>query len=66
MMMQVQRFESGGFVLHKCLGQRVSAWYDDHGNLLDCESINKRDQSRQPSRRAVDLLKTLGRVFAQK
>ena len=58
--MQVQRFPQGGFVLHKCFGQRISAWYDARGILLDCERIDALERSRKPSRAIIDRLANIG------
>jgi len=59
-MMQVQRFSNGGFVLHKCFGQRISAWYDSKGILLDCEKIDSAGRSRKPSKDIVSRLGNMG------
>lgn len=41
--MQLNRFLSGGYVIHRILLQnskgRFSAWFDKDGNLLDAEQI---------------------------
>ena len=41
--MQISRFTTGGFVIHKMLLQnykgRFSAWYDEEGKLLDAEQL---------------------------
>lgn len=62
--MQISRFTSGGYVIHKALpGQRISAWYDAAGNLLDCERITARGQSRKPSADDVARLRAIGPVY---
>lgn len=40
--MQIQRFNDGGFVIHKISGPftgRVSAWFDRDGRVLDAEQM---------------------------
>lgn len=41
-MIQVNKFEGGGFVIHKIVGNykgRMSAWFDENGKLVDAEQI---------------------------
>lgn len=49
--MQISRFSTGGYVIHKILLQRgkgrFSAWYDKTGKLLDAEQIFDSGQTRQ-------------------
>ena len=59
-MMQISRFPQGGFVLHKCFGQRISAWYDSRGILLDCERIDSLGRSRKPSAAIITRLANMG------
>jgi hypothetical protein len=58
--MQVQRFSNGGFVLHKCFGQRISAWYSNIGILIDCERIDSLGRSRRPSKTIFERLCYMG------
>jgi len=40
--MQISYFSNGGFVIHKIVGlsqNKISAWYDSTGSLVDCEYI---------------------------
>jgi hypothetical protein len=56
-------FPNGGFVLHRCLGRRISAWYDKDGNLLDHALIDKLGRSRKASGKDVEALMRLGKVY---
>lgn len=47
--MQVNRFTNGGYVIHKALDGRVSAWFDAEGKLLDCERLDGAGRSRKPN-----------------
>lgn len=40
-MVQYNRFDSGGFVLHKVVVNscRYSCWFDSSGKLIDCERV---------------------------
>ena len=62
-MAQFARFNDGGFVLHKALGKRLSAWYDADGNLLDSVLKDSLGRQRRPSRGDLEALKRLGRVY---
>jgi hypothetical protein len=64
-MAQVKAFNCGGFVLHKCLGKRLSAWYDNDGVLKDHELIDSLGRSRKASKGDIELLHRLGRVWKQ-
>ena len=64
-MAQFARFNDGGFVLHKCLGKRLSAWYDKDGMLKDHELIDSAGRSRKASKHVIELLHRLGRVWKQ-
>jgi len=64
-MSQIVRFNDGGFVLHKCLGKRLSAWYDKNGVLKDHELIDSLGRSRKASKHDIDVLTTLGNVYAR-
>ena len=64
-MAQFVSFNGGGFVLHKCLGKRLSAWYDKNGALKDHELIDSLGRSRKASKGDIETLKRLGRVYAQ-
>jgi hypothetical protein len=64
-MAQFSRFNDGGFVLHKCLGKRLSAWYDKDGVLKDHELIDSLGRSRKASKDDIETLHRLGRVYAQ-
>jgi hypothetical protein len=48
-MVQISRFENGGFVVHKIpcpsSGNRCSAWFDAEGKILDAERIDTRGRS---------------------
>jgi hypothetical protein len=52
-MAQFARFNDGGFVLHKCLGKRISAWYDKNGALKDHVLINSLGDHAKPARRTL-------------
>jgi hypothetical protein len=53
--MQIQRFNNGGFVLHKiklfgyCMS-RFSAWYDKNGKIIDAERIDENHKEHEVSR----------------
>ena len=64
-MAQFARFNDGGFVLHKCLGKRLSAWYDKNGVLKDHELIDSAGRSLKASKGDIELLHRLGRVYAR-
>jgi hypothetical protein len=64
-MAQFTRFKDGGFVLHKCLGKRISAWYDKSGVLKHHELIDSLGRSRKASKHDIDALIRLGRVYAR-
>jgi hypothetical protein len=64
-MAQFARFNDGGFVLHKCLGKDISAWYDKNGVLKDHESIDSLGRSRKASKDDIDVLTRLGNVYAR-
>ena len=64
-MAQFASFGNGGFVLHKCLGKRLSAWYDKNGVLKDHELIDSIGRSRKASKGDIELLHRLGRVWKQ-
>ena len=64
-MAQFARFNDGGFVLHKCLGKRLSAWYDKNGVLKDHEFIDSVGRSRKASNGDIELLHRLGNVYAR-
>ena len=66
-MIQVKRFSTGGYVVHKITGNykgRVSAWFDKDGNLLEAEQIIARRV--RPVRRGGPMwmyTKNVGRLF---
>ena len=62
-MAQHSTFQNGGFVLHRCLGKRLSAWYDKDGSLLNHELVDRIGRSRKASAKDIDALKSLGRIF---
>ena len=64
-MAQFSRFNDGGFVLHKCLGKKLSAWYDKNGVLKDHESIDSLGRSRRASKQDIETLQRLGNVYAR-
>ena len=64
-MAQFASFGNGGFVLHKCLGKRLSAWYDKNGVLKDYELRDSLGRSRKASKHDVDVLIRLGNVYAR-
>ena len=64
-MAQFARFNDGGFVLHKCLGKRISAWYDKDGVLKDHELIDSAGRSRKASKGDIETLQRLGDVYAR-
>ena len=64
-MSQIASFGNGGFVLHKCLGKCISAWYDKDGVLLDHELIDSLGRSRKASKCDIETLQRLGNVYAR-
>lgn len=64
-MAQFARFNNGGFVLHKCLGKDLSAWYDKDGVMKDHELIDSLGRSRKASKHDIDVLTRLGSVYAR-
>ena len=64
-MAQFSSFGNDGFVLHKCLGKRLSAWYDKDGALKDHELIDSAGRSRKASKDTIETLKRLGNVWKQ-
>ena len=62
-MAQVKGFSCGGFVVHKALGKRLSAWYDADCNLLDSVLLDSLGRQRKPSKDDLETLKRLGRVY---
>ena len=64
-MAQFSSFGNGGFVLHKCLGKRLSAWYDKDGALKDHELIDSLGRSRKAGKHDIDALTRLGNVYAR-
>lgn len=62
-MAQVKGFSCGGFVVHKALGKRLSAWYDADCNLLDSELTDSLGRQRKPGKGDLEALKRLGRVY---
>ena len=64
-MAQFASFSNGGFVLHKCLGKRISAWYDKNGVMKDHELIDSLGRSRKASKGDIDALINLGNVYAR-
>jgi hypothetical protein len=63
--MQIMRFENGGFVIHKALHQRISAWYDNDGHLLDCEQYNTIGRKQRIAKYKLIWLKDLGQRHKQ-
>ena len=64
-MAQFASFGNGGFVLHKCLGKNLSAWYDKDGGLKDHELIDSLGRSRKASKDDIETLHRLGHVYAR-
>jgi len=70
--MQKSTFTSGGFVLHNIRHlskNRISAWFDVDGNLLDAEYITANFQSRKIATSHKDIrdrLQTIGKVWKTK
>ena len=64
-MAQFASFGNGGFVLHKCLGKRLSAWYDKNGVLKDHELIDSLGRSRKAGKDDIETLQRLGNVYAR-
>jgi hypothetical protein len=64
---QVSRFSGGGFVLHsiRLVGytRKFSAWYDDSGHLIDCETIDSAGRSYPASAKAIERLIAIGQVY---
>jgi hypothetical protein len=65
-MMQINRFADGGFVAHKCFGQRISAWFNPSGILLDCARFDKLGRCRRPSKAIVERLVRLGSILRER
>ncbi len=68
--MQLHYFPDGGFVIHRATEhlvrfERVSAWYDKDGKLLDCERINGLNQSRKPNAATRGYLASLGLRYSR-
>lgn len=62
---QVARFSDGGFVLHKAIDGRTSAWFDKQGRLLDVERRDTRGRySSRISAETRAKLERLGRSYA--
>lgn len=65
--MQVSRFSNGGFVLHKINfnGQYYSAWYDNDGEMIDCERTTHGRCASIPPRCTVirKYLNKLGKIW---
>lgn len=62
-MIQYSKFSTGGFVLHRCLGKRLSAWYDKDGNIINHELVDRIGRSRKASANDIAALERLGRIF---
>lgn len=62
-MAQFSSFGNGGFVLHKCLGKDLSAWYNKNGVLKDHELIDSAGRSRKASKGDIETLRRLGDVY---
>ena len=62
-MIQHSLFLNGGFVLHRCLRKRLSAWYDKDGSLLDHELVDRIGRSRKASVQDVAELRRLGKLY---
>jgi hypothetical protein len=58
--MIIHRLPSGGFVIHNGFGQRVTAWFDSDGKLLDCTRFDSLGRSRKPSKAIVKRLISFG------
>ena len=64
-MAQFSRFNDGSFVLHKCLGKNLSAWYNKNGVLKHHELIDSLGRSRKASKPDIEALTQLGNVYAR-
>ena len=62
-MSQVKGFSCGGFVVHKALGKKLSAWYDADCNLLDSVLTDSLGRQRKPGKSDLEALKQLGSVY---
>ena len=62
--MQIQRFSTGGFVIHRVNGLHLSAWFDKVGHLLDVEQYDKAWRPQRVSAANRALCATIGRVWA--
>lgn len=63
--MQLHRFTSGGYCLHKITGSwrgNVSAWFDRDGKLLDAEQILTPFGSSRPVKRDGPMWREIQRV----
>lgn len=65
-MTQVARFSTGGYVLHKLMGN-VSAWLDDSGALLNAEAKDRLGRFRPVKRGGPqwERVESGGRVYAE-
>jgi hypothetical protein len=70
--MQIQRFENGGFVIHKLNvgGVLYSAWFDGEGRLLDAERKSRRGMFTvglsSKSTNVRKELERIGRIHAER
>jgi len=44
--MQISYFTTGGFVIHKAIDGKTSAWFGKDGNILDAEFRDRLGRSR--------------------
>ncbi len=60
--MQINYFPDGGFVIHKAVDGRTSAWFDAAGKLLDCERRDAAGRMRKPGAAIIERLEIIGRA----
>lgn len=69
-MQQVQRFENGGFVIHKATiggsNCRFSVWFDEAGKLLDAERISYAGVSLKATDKQKAELSRLGYIHRKR
>ena len=61
------KFQTGGYAIHKVAygNLKVSAWYDSHGGIIDCEAFDRLGRSRyvKPDGPLHQHLKSVGKIW---
>ena len=63
--MQISYFTCGGYVIHKALDGRCSAWFDADGNIRAAERRDSRDRY-QPVKPGSDKWNRLQAVYGKR